>query len=454
MRIARISGVSTLSSCQPNHRPAHLCRCQSSPNFTLRAAFTSGEVVDFINGRGTDDPPGAARTAGACSRHSPPQGQLRINAPASIAGAYVAQSAGFGPPLDSTGVTGNVFAVTPANGCAAITTPAPATGTAIALIDRGVCEFSDKVLNAQIAGYDGVILSGAASRPSYLYIHDGVAELRDASKVWGLGTRASEDRLREEVGIKDARVLCIGPAGEHLNRAAMLANDYNHFAAHSGGAVFGSKKLKAIVVSGTARPRVVDKAKLIDAGLRWRSVLQVHDVKKKKTKYGHGESWGALNNYNWRSTELDPSHIAGFDKNTLGLQPGTLTVLAARPSVGKTAFALNIGTYAATKAFNIVLAEGLWEEWREHGVNVLVCVSGAIRTPNYIASEPEQTGGLGDMTMNPEQVVQEALNALGKGPYVIPGRTNRLASFVMRHLLPRRTAIKFMGRVLRGKYVE
>ena len=171
------------------------------------------------------------------------------------------------------------------------------------------------------AGYDGIVLSGAAAQPTYLYIHDGIAELRDASKVWGLGTRATEDRLREEVGVKDARVLCIGPAGENLNRAAMLANDYNHFAAHSGGAVFGSKKLKAIVVSGTARPRLVDKAKLIDAGMRWRSVLQVHDVKKKKTKYGHGEAWGALNNYNWRSTELDPSHIAGFDKNDVVLRP-------------------------------------------------------------------------------------------------------------------------------------
>src|SRR6266540_5009373 len=64
-----------------------------------------------------------------------------------------------------------------------------------------------------------------------------------------------------------------------------------------------------------------------------------------------------------------------------------------------------ISTYAATKAFNIVLAEGLWEEWRAQGVDVLVCVSGAIKTPNYVASEPEQTGGLGDMTMNPDQVV-------------------------------------------------
>ena len=113
-----------------------------------------------------------------------------------------------------------------------------------------------------------------------------------------------------------------------------------------------------------------------------------------------------------------------------------------------------ISTYAATKAFNIVLAEGLWEEWRSQGVDVLVCVSGAVKTPNYTASEPEQTGGLGDMTMNPDQVVRSALNALGKKPYVIPGRINSVASFVMRHLLPRKVAVQFMGRVLRGKYVE
>jgi short-subunit dehydrogenase len=112
-----------------------------------------------------------------------------------------------------------------------------------------------------------------------------------------------------------------------------------------------------------------------------------------------------------------------------------------------------ISTYAATKAFNIVLAEGLWEEWRERGVDVLVCVSGAVKTPNYIASEPEQTGRLGDMTMMPNQVVQEALNALGRGPYVIPGRLNRISSFIMRHLLPRKAAISFMGRILRKMYV-
>src|SRR6266571_7858291 len=113
------------------------------------------------------------------------------------------------------------------------------------------------------AGYDGIILTGASPKPVYLYIDEGKAELRDGAKFWGLGTRATEDRLRDAVGQQDAKVLCIGPAGENLNRAAMLANDYNHFAAHSGGAVLGSKKLKAIVVCGTARPSIHNKAALV-----------------------------------------------------------------------------------------------------------------------------------------------------------------------------------------------
>ena len=58
------------------------------------------------------------------------------------------------------------------------------------------------------------------------------------------------------------------------------------------------------------------------------------------------------------------------------------------------------------------------------------------------------------MTLLPEQVVHEALSALGKQPYIIPGRMNRAVSFVMRHLLPRRVAIQFMGRILKKMYVK
>ena len=169
------------------------------------------------------------------------------------------------------------------------------------------------------AGYDGLIVEGAAARPTYLFINEGKAQLRDASRVWGKGARETEDLLRAEVGIKDARVMCIGPAGENLVRAAMLVNDYNHNAAHSGGAIFGSKKLKAIVVYGTARPRLHDKAALIEAGLRWRRTLVQYDVEKKKTA-GHAEDLHALPNLNYRSSLIE-DHARGFDRNRITLRP-------------------------------------------------------------------------------------------------------------------------------------
>jgi uncharacterized protein len=113
-----------------------------------------------------------------------------------------------------------------------------------------------------------------------------------------------------------------------------------------------------------------------------------------------------------------------------------------------------ISNYAASKAYNMLLGEGLWEEWRERGVDVLVCAAGSTRTPNYLASEPKQTGGFADSSMEPEQVAREALGALGQQPMIIPGRSNRMASFFMRHLLPRKMGIRMMGSILRKMYVE
>src|ERR1041384_5322153 len=56
------------------------------------------------------------------------------------------------------------------------------------------------------AGYDGIIISGAAKSPVYLYVNEGGAELRDATSIWGLGTRKTEDRLRELTRNRDAKV--------------------------------------------------------------------------------------------------------------------------------------------------------------------------------------------------------------------------------------------------------
>ncbi|TAK21213.1 MAG: hypothetical protein EPO26_14850 [Chloroflexota bacterium] len=101
-------------------------------------------------------------------------------------------------------------------------------------------------------GYDAIVLVGKAVRPTFLYIHDGTAELRDATKYWGMDTWAVEDAIRADFRTNDKgmSVFSIGPAGENLVRFAALVGDRGHVAAHNGvGAVLGAKNLKAIATA-------------------------------------------------------------------------------------------------------------------------------------------------------------------------------------------------------------
>jgi short-subunit dehydrogenase len=107
-----------------------------------------------------------------------------------------------------------------------------------------------------------------------------------------------------------------------------------------------------------------------------------------------------------------------------------------------------LASYAASKAFNLVLAEGLWAELGDRGVDVVACRAGATRTPGYAASNPKASVPL----MEAEQVVAKALGALGRGPSVVPGALNKVASFAFARLLPRRTSIRIMGRATRRLY--
>lgn len=103
----------------------------------------------------------------------------------------------------------------------------------------------------------------------------------------------------------------------------------------------------------------------------------------------------------------------------------------------------NIAAYAATKAFNAVLAEGLWKELKPRGVDVLACLAGAILTPGYQdAAGAKPAPG----TLEASQVAEQTLNALGKGPIVIPGAVNQVSRFILTRLLSRRAAIAIMAK--------
>ncbi len=114
----------------------------------------------------------------------------------------------------------------------------------------------------RFAGFDGLVVTGRAAEPVYLWIHDGQAEIRPAGHLWGLDHFETFRQLREETDPK-AQLACIGPAGEHLVGFANVMQgglDHARTAGRGGmGALLGSKNLKAIVVRGGDKPSYPDQ---------------------------------------------------------------------------------------------------------------------------------------------------------------------------------------------------
>ena len=106
----------------------------------------------------------------------------------------------------------------------------------------------------KFAGFDAVVIKGASKDPVYLDIADGKAELKDASHLWGKNTFDTCKILKKG---KNASVACIGPAGENKVLLSCIINDEHRAVGRTGlGAIMGSKKLKAIVVSGDKKVEV------------------------------------------------------------------------------------------------------------------------------------------------------------------------------------------------------
>jgi aldehyde:ferredoxin oxidoreductase len=111
----------------------------------------------------------------------------------------------------------------------------------------------------KFAGYDMIFIEGAAEKPVYIEIVDGHVDIKDASDLWGKNVFDTTRVLKARVGGKNTSVACIGPAGENLVLFANIMNDEHRAAGRTGvGAVMGSKKLKAIVVSGEQKPEIAD----------------------------------------------------------------------------------------------------------------------------------------------------------------------------------------------------
>jgi uncharacterized protein len=110
--------------------------------------------------------------------------------------------------------------------------------------------------------------------------------------------------------------------------------------------------------------------------------------------------------------------------------------------------AAQVALYSATKAFDLVLAEGLWYELRDGGVDVIAIRPGSTRTPGWQSSQPEG-GEVGGLVMEPADVVRDALAGLGTTPSLPAGAGNREAEAMFRSM-SRREVIELVSEITSG----
>lgn len=113
------------------------------------------------------------------------------------------------------------------------------------------------------AQWDGIVIHGASEEWVNVFIDDDRVEFRSATKLLGLGTFETEEAIREALSDDQIRSCTIGPAGENGVRFANVTNDSRQAGRTGHGAVWGSKKLKAVSVRGTKGVKVADPATLM-----------------------------------------------------------------------------------------------------------------------------------------------------------------------------------------------
>jgi aldehyde:ferredoxin oxidoreductase len=192
-----------------------------------------------------------------------------------------------------------------------VTTKSPASG---GIADSQVGGFIPAQLKAN--GYDGIVISGKASSPLYIFIDKDKIELRDADKLWGKTTGETEDIIKSDLGER-IELAVIGQGGENLVNYAAIIHRKSRACGRCGtGAVMGSKNLKAIAVKN--QPPIKDMldpegVKTLTSNVRSRIEANetVEDIGINGTAstidYFHTD--GALPSYNWRD-----GYMPGADK--------------------------------------------------------------------------------------------------------------------------------------------
>lgn len=161
----------------------------------------------------------------------------------------------------------------------------------------------------RFAGFDHIAVTGKAPRPVYLYLCDGMAEIRDATHLWGKNTAETHAALNAELGDYPSHVhtLTIGPAGENQVGIAGVVSDASRIHARGGGGcVMGSKNLKAIAVQGSGGVRVANPQGLLKWSREFRASIDKNEAIygfKRRGTLGAVEMYQHIGSHFWRNNQ-------------------------------------------------------------------------------------------------------------------------------------------------------
>ena len=141
--------------------------------------------------------------------------------------------------------------------------------------------------------------------------------------------------------------------------------------------------------------------------------------------------------------------VHSFGKEMVAKGKGAIILVASLAGLQGSGY---LALYAATKAFSRVLAESLWYESKESGVDIIACIAGATSTPGYKSTNPEKTSFFAPRVLEPKEVPEECFRKLGQQPSFITGKGNRIASFFMHRILSVKRAVSIMGDTTRKMY--
>ena len=281
----------------------------------------------------------------------------------------------------------------------------------------------------KFAGLDAVVISGRAERPVYLWLRQGRYQLREAGYLWGLDCDDTQTLIREELRDPKVRLAAIGPAGENLVSLAGIFTDRRAAARGGGGAVMGSKNLKAVAVRGRGRVEPADKegfkAAVREQVRRYRSDPGFEAFSRRGTQ--NPEFTNLLGIFptrnfqegvlpNWEridSSQWDKLRVRNHGCHNCILHCGSITKVSTGPLAGawsegpeyETAWAFS-GSMAIDRIDLLVAADKLCDDLGLDTISTGVAIGFAYELFERGLLGPAETGGLTLRFGNPEPVLE------------------------------------------------